>query len=391
MALGALLAALRLEQHEPALRAAELTVDALCGVWRTSGWDGLEVSLRRATTLEADAFGRARFAHALVHSECSPTAAGILPLLARNRPQTEATGAWKQTVATPPYAWTWAAAERAWPFAKLAADAAEMGCQNRTETRRPALQPRLGAEADATSCAAGPPPLQAGDVPLFVRWEEYVPKYLASAKHVRFVQIGANCGRNARSCAVGGDPVWNYVQSCGWRGLAFEPVPGTFQKLCRNIAAIGGQVRALRAVVSNETGSAWVKISARNGGERSHVVPTPAGGIGPSSLVQRIPSLSLEDVWSPEGVDVLIVDAEGSEERILGYGALPTPLPRLVLFEHVYLSEAQRARIDANLLSQGFERVADLRHMDARGANNPPQDRLYGRLRITPAGPSGSG
>ena len=107
--------------------------------------------------------------------------------------------------------------------------------------------------------------------------------------------------------------------------------------------------------------------------------------------VEQQSSLSLDDVWSPEGVDVLIVDAEGSDERILGYGALPTPLPRLVLFEHVYLSEAQRARIDANLLSQGFERIADLRHMDARGANAPPQDRLYGRLRITPAGPSGSG
>ena len=81
---------------------------------------------------------------------------------------------------------------------------------------------------------------------------------------------------------------------------------------------------------------------------------------------------------------VLIVDAEGFVERVLGYSPLPTPLPQLVLFEHVYLSEPQRARIDANLLGQGFHRIADLRHMDARGANAPPQDRLYGRLRIKP-------
>ena len=379
MALGALLAALHLEQHEPALREAELTVDNLCGVWRVSGWSGLEVSLRRATTFQTDGLGRARFGHALVHSHCSPSA------VARGPAQAAAPGAWTQAAATGAaaeiLAWTWTTgAERPWPFATLAAaDAAEMGCQNRTENRKSSLQPKL--EANVTSCSAGPT-LNTGDVPLFVRWEEYVPRYLASATHVRFVQIGANCGRNTKSCAVGGDPVWNYVQSCGWRGLAFEPVPGTFQKLCRNIAAIGGRVRPIRAVISNETGSAWMKINARNGGERSHVMPTPRSGTEPSSLMQRIPSLSLHDVWSQDGVDVLIVDAEGSEERILGYSPLPTPLPQLVLFEHVYLSESQRARIDANLLSQGFHRIADLRHMDSRGANAPPQDRLYGRLRV---------
>ena len=379
MALGALLTALHLEQHEPALREAELTVDNLCGVWRISGWSGLEVSLRRATTFQADGLGRARFGHALVHAHCSPSAVGTLPL-ARNPAQAAATGAWTQTAATG--AWTWADdAERAWPFANLAADASGMGCQDRTENRKSPLQPKLEAEANVTSCSAGPT-LHAGDVPLFVRWEEYVPRYLASATHVRFVQIGANCGRNTKACAVGGDPVWNYVQSCGWRGLAFEPVPSIFQKLCRNIAEFGGRVRPLRAIISNETGSAWMRVNARNGGERSHVVPTPKSGTEPSSHVQRIPSLSLHGVWSRDGVDVLIVDAEGSEERILGYSPLPTPLPQLILFEHVYLSESQRARIDANLLSQGFHRIADLRHMDARGANAPPQDRLYGRLRF---------
>ena len=111
-------------------------------------------------------------------------------------------------------------------------------------------------------------------------------------------------------------------------------------------------------------------------------MPTPRSGTEPSSLMQRIPSLSLHDVWSQDGVDVLIVDAEGSEERILGYSSLPTPLPQLILFEHVNLSESQRARIDANLLSQDFHRIADLRHMDTRGVNAPPQDRLYGRLRV---------
>ena len=403
MALSALLTALNLEQHEPALREAELTVDNLCGVWRTRGWSGLGVALRRATTFQADELGRARFWHALVHSHCSPSAPGILPLLA----QTAATGAWAwvdangkrhtstQTAETGAWAWVEraerrleeddgaeaAAAERAWPFAKLAADAAEMGCQNSTETRKSSLQPAL--EANVTSCSAGPT-LHEGGVPLFVRWEEYVPRYLASANHVRFVQFGANCGRNTKSCAVGGDPVWNYVQHCGWRGLAFEPVAGTFQELCRNVAAIGGRVRPLRAVISNETGSAWMKINAPDGGERSHVMPAPQSGTEPSSLVQRTPSLSLHDVWSQDGVDVLIVDAEGFVERVLGYSPLPTPLPQLVLFEHVYLSEPQRARIDANLLGQGFHRIADLRHMDARGANAPPQDRLYGRLRIKP-------
>ena len=358
MALGALLSTLNLERHEPALRDAGLSVNNLCHAWQVSGWSGLEVLLRRAATFQTDGLGRARFGHALVHSRCAPSTAAVLG----GQTQIAATVLSEQAL-------------RAWPFMAAPVElSAHMRC-------RFSSQPQ--PEANVTSCTTGAT-LNEGDVPLFVRWEEYVPKYLASVTHVRFVQIGANCGMNTKSCAVGGDPVWNYVESCGWRGLAFEPVPGTFQKLCRNIAAIGGRVRPIRAIISNETGSAWMKIVQRHGGEKSHVLPTPQRDSIPWGYGHVMPSLSLYDVWPQDGADVLIVDAEGSEERILGYGPLPLPLPQLVLFEHNSLSESQKARIDANLLDQSFHHIADLKHMDAHStaANLPPQDRLYGRLRV---------
>jgi len=75
---------------------------------------------------------------------------------------------------------------------------------------------------------------------------------------------------------------------------------------------------------------------------------------------------------------ILVVDAEGQEERILCC-ALPKPLPRLILFEHEHLKGAVRTAIDDNLKRQGFIWIADLKHQDALGKRQRPHDRLYGR------------
>ena len=72
----------------------------------------------------------------------------------------------------------------------------------------------------ADAAAACRPVVNQESVPLFIRWDDYLPQHLSSARNISFLQIGAHCGMNTPRCAVGGDPVWEYVASCGWRGTA---------------------------------------------------------------------------------------------------------------------------------------------------------------------------
>ena len=228
-------------------------------------------------------------------------------------------------------------------------------------------------------------------LPLTVRWEEYVPKYLKSiTSGTTFVQIGANCGTNTLKCGLAGDPIWEYATRCGWKGVALEPFSQTFAKLCKNYEPFP-RVRPLNAAVSNRSGSARLMTGLAGGGEANRLSTNPMGRMwkarlagGPSEAVRL---LSMHDLWGElrwlrhrREVDVLVVDAEGEEERILGTGPLPEPVPRLVFFEHKHLKDRQVATIERNLAKQGFERIAEIPHVARTGALHRG-DMLYGRPR----------
>jgi len=238
--------------------------------------------------------------------------------------------------------------------------------------------------------------IRTSEVPLFIRWEQYVPEFLPAVEGVTFVQVGANCGSNSKACAKGGDPIWNYAASCGWSGIAIEPMGETFAKLCDNYASLTSRVLPLRAAITERAGEAWLARPQRTS-ETARVVrllgppPVPHGDPRRHEEVpewlklstERVPALALSDVWPLEGPDVLAVDAEGHEEQLLGFAPLPTPLPRLVLFEHAQLSSEGQARIHHKLAEQNFTWLADLKHQDPLGKTLPGQDRLYGRTRLS--------
>ena len=211
--------------------------------------------------------------------------------------------------------------------------------------------------------------------------EEYVPEFLPSVVGVQYLQVGANCGKNTAHCGRGGDPVWNYVTACGWRGFSIEPVRQHFEDLCTNMKPFP-RVTPLHAAISDQAGEAWVGLR----GEMSQMLSSPSSH-AKELRVERVAALTLRDVWRAggrAGPDVLVVDAEGAEARILGGNdSFPEPPPSLVLFEHAHLSAKEQGRVSANLQRQGFRHLADLRHHDHSAERHrlPPQDRLFGRPR----------
>jgi len=213
--------------------------------------------------------------------------------------------------------------------------------------------------------------LKDGHVPLFVKWEEY----LQSMHGVNFVQIGGNCGTNLPECAVGGDPIWEYATRFDWKGIVLEPVPQIFSKLTANYLPYT-TVKPVQALVSNHSGVGRILDRA----ETSHEI----------SLSRKkgveVPTYTLETLWKDvfgadqEKVDLLVVDAEGNEPKILS-GAFPEPKPKLVLFEISNLQAAELAGIDANLKKEGYVLLKELKHQDKIGLTMAPQDALYGLRR----------
>jgi len=209
--------------------------------------------------------------------------------------------------------------------------------------------------------------LKDGHVPLFVKWEEY----LQSMHGVNFVQIGGNCGTNLPECAVGGDPIWEYATRFDWNGIVLEPVPQIFSKLTANYLPYS-TVKPVQAMVSNHSGVGKILDRA----ETSHEI----------SLSRKrgveVPTYTLETLWKDvfgadkEKVDLLVVDAEGNEPKILS-GAFPDPKPKLVLFEISSLQPEQLDSIDKNLKKEGYVLEKQLKHQDKIGLTMPPQDALY--------------
>ena len=219
-----------------------------------------------------------------------------------------------------------------------------------------------------------------------VQWERFLP----DLTDVIFLQLGANRGPGKH------EPIWEYATSCGWRGLAFEPINATFRALCRNYLPYAPRVEPVRAAVSNYTGSGSMLIKRRYCpfGECNHLISESMAATKDPTHLEEVEVTTLEAAWeelrvhcAADGraplprIDLLVVDVEGHEWALLGDNTnrpLPRPLPRLVMFEHKQLVPAEKAAIDAALKAQGYHLLADVGH-PAKNNTMHFGDLLYGR------------
>ena len=148
----------------------------------------------------------------------------------------------------------------------------------------------------------------------------------------------------------------------------FEPI---FRLLCQNYASVADRMLLLRTAVSNFSTSSHEFRTGNK--ETNHLmakrdyqsVRYRSGGTFPNVSVRVA---TLDDIWAelrrelnPSRVDILAVDIEGAEPAVLAEAPLPSPRPRLVLFEHYHLRGSEQAAIHASLLRQGYERLAAFR------------------------------
>ena len=192
--------------------------------------------------------------------------------------------------------------------------------------------------------------------PILVKWEDYFDSLCG--RYV--IQIGANVGN--LECAVAGEPVWQYQKKYQWRGAVIEANPITFEKLRTNYRDF--RPLPINLAISNETGSLnfWCPrmTGFSCGTELCTSVRANAdrmGQIHGEFVHSSVRAVTLSQLWqflSPEEVDILVVDVEGAEERVLTQG-FPEPKPKMVFYESV--GNRSLHHIRSTLRKEGYKAV----------------------------------
>lgn len=177
---------------------------------------------------------------------------------------------------------------------------------------------------------------------------------------VRFIQVGANDG-------VRNDPLREFVLSGAWTGLLVEPG--------------ADQNARLRAAYADVPGATVVGVAIwSESGRRPFYIVEGADALSSFSLetilrhepkyddlrgmirTVEVDTLTLDALADRYGVpnpEVVVVDAEGCDDVVLGSFDIEARRPKLILFEHVHLSLAASTALRDRLVAAGYACIAD--------------------------------
>jgi FkbM family methyltransferase len=193
-------------------------------------------------------------------------------------------------------------------------------------------------------------------------------KLFREARDLSFVQIGANDGRRA-------DPFVNHVVSLGWHALLVEPLPSYYSQLTA-LHSGNPRVTCLNAAVDDSCGRreihqidpalkhlpdwAWGLASF----DRDRVVKAARelGLVETDVLASTVATVDWHEIWRRLGdrrCDILAIDAEGHDIRLLRLADLPAHRPRIVHFEHVCVEPSERFAFYRELMEAGYELATD--------------------------------
>lgn len=116
-----------------------------------------------------------------------------------------------------------------------------------------------------------------------------------------FVNIGANDG-------VVNDPIYPFIERYGWRGIAVEPVPHVFERLCTNYRSLPGVVLE-QVAISEEARPIWF---VRPGSGSAEYAVQQIGSLEPANVLERLVCLRQAPSSGPGYADIgapLLYDA----------------------------------------------------------------------------------
>lgn len=177
---------------------------------------------------------------------------------------------------------------------------------------------------------------------------------------LRFVQVGANDGAR-------GDPLRKYILRNAWIGVLVEPQPEVYESLKANYAGLEDRLSFENVAISDQPGTVTLYRAALApaGHDGASTVASMNAALTAMQLRQkaselqriRVPAVRLDDLIGKHGLhdlDLLQIDTEGYDWRVLQTLDLARTAPRLIQFEHGHLSPGDISRMTAHLNDHGY-------------------------------------
>ena len=182
-----------------------------------------------------------------------------------------------------------------------------------------------------------------------------------------FVQVGAHDGTQL-------DPLREAILTTRWRGVMVEPLPFVFERLAERYGrhprlalenvAIGEREGSLPFHYIPESDGLWRWYDAL-GSFRRDVVLSHESFI--PDVADRIRTLEVDCITFDmlcarhglDRVDLVQIDTEGYDARVLASIDLDRYQPSIVMFEHLHLSPEEKQEALARMVDAGYRIVED--------------------------------
>jgi FkbM family methyltransferase len=196
-----------------------------------------------------------------------------------------------------------------------------------------------------------------------------VQAFAAAHPEAFFVEIGANDGDKH-------DHLRPAILAGGWRGIMVEPVPYVFERLARNYSGRPGLALENAAIAERDGTRAFHYLAESDdpglpgwydavGSFSRDAVLAHARHIPDVErriVTAEVPCLTFESLCRKhdvERVDLLALDTEGHDWRILAAIDLDRWRPRLVIYEHYHLDPDDRSEARGHMEGAGYETMEE--------------------------------
>ena len=206
-----------------------------------------------------------------------------------------------------------------------------------------------------------------------VRYLDHVPatafesvllRVTPSLDRLTFIQVGANDGRRY-------DPIFPFVNRHRWSGVLIEPVPEYFRCLQQTYAE-NQHLTLVNAALDVQEGTRpifrirpdlpglpdWTHGLASLDEARVRQAATELGLDASAVVVESIATITWANVWQrldERRCDLLVIDTEGYDIRLLRLAGLAEHRPRIVQFEHACVTADERFSFYRELSNLGYE------------------------------------
>jgi FkbM family methyltransferase len=214
-----------------------------------------------------------------------------------------------------------------------------------------------------------------------VEGTRYIPRQLLEPQHIRAIEFTDmvcrrmfDCGRELTFLQVGAfdgitkDPLHDYIGAYGWRGVLIEPQPRAAAQLRQlyqhnnRITVVEAAIDAERGeqtlfTVESETAPPWAGGMASF--QRSHILKHSRLIPGLEHMISAITvnCVLFDDVVGllpTNRLDLLQIDAEGADARLLSLFPLHRVRPGIIHWEIKNLAKAEREDCLERLAAFGY-------------------------------------